>query len=62
MLSEQQYIEKMGLICPRCESDKIDVEHAEFDGDYAWQVVECSECSLRWVDDYSLTGYTITED
>ena len=62
MLSEQQYIEKRGLICPRCESDDIGVEHAEFDGDYAWQVTECDKCDLRWIDDYSLTGYTITED
>jgi len=64
-LSEQEYVQRIGQVCPVCESSDIKTRGAvDTDSDYGWQRIECSNCSAEWDDVYKLIGYsfsTLTE-
>ena len=62
-LTEQQYIDKLGLTCPNCyKTEGVDAwDRAEIDDGVAWQNISCSLCEADWVDNYSLVGYSDLE-
>ena len=58
VLDNQEYIDKLGYICPSCSSCSVDSEDIiEADYGIAWQNVFCTICHAMWVDEYKLTGY-----
>lgn len=57
MLTAKQYVEKNGVICPVCLSNRISSEHVELDGSYGLANVECKDCGATWQDVFYLTGY-----
>ena len=62
-LTEQEYIDKSGLVCPNChEPAGVEAqERPEVDDSVAWQNVSCSLCKADWVDNYNLVGYSDLE-
>ena len=61
-LPEQEYIDKLGYICPSCSSCSVDSEdRIEADYGIAWQNVFCTICHAQWQDNYNLVGYSNLE-
>lgn len=57
-LSDAEYVEKGGSICPSCGSANIcTTSSMEVDGGSAWQNCKCNDCDAEWNDVYSLKGY-----
>ena len=58
-LTEQEYIDKLGLHCPNChETAGVEVQgRVEVTDSVAWQNVSCSLCKADWADSYNLVGY-----
>ena len=58
MLSNQEYENCQGNICPVCEGSEIEsMGGMEVDGGNAWQEVRCNDCDARWQDIYHLVGF-----
>lgn len=57
-LSEAEYVEKLGAICPLCEADEISAGPVEIEGSCAIQEVSCLACGGNWNDVYALVGYS----
>lgn len=51
-----------GNICPCCKSCDITGEMVEIEAGTAWQHVSCNDCGAAWRDDYTLTGFEVTEE
>ena len=61
-LSEKEYLQELGQLCPMCKSEDIQATGViETDSDYGWQRVECSNCNAEWDDVYKLVGYSLKE-
>jgi hypothetical protein len=50
-----KYLEHNELICPYCDSDEISADHMDFDDDYGWRSVVCTNCNGCWTETYILT-------
>jgi len=62
-LTEQEYIQELGQVCPICKSSDIRTDgNTDFDADYAWQRVNCKDCNTNWDDVYKLVGYSLKSD
>jgi len=62
-LTEQEYVQELGQVCPVCQASDIRTAgQANFDADYAWQLVKCEDCNLEWDDVYQLVGYSLKSD
>lgn len=57
-LTDSEYVEKDGNVCPYCGSDATDgTARVNFEGREAFQDIECMSCGEKWTDTYELTGY-----
>ena len=57
-LSNSEYAQKGGLVCPYCESEEIEgVSGVGIEAGEAWQKVKCLSCGESWHDVYRLAGY-----
>lgn len=62
MLTEKEYVENGGMICPVCESGYISsIVPLDYDVGIAWQEIKCNSCGARWTDKYNLVGYSDLE-
>ena len=58
-ISSGQYVRRMGLVCPCCESEDIAPTGAmESDAGVAWCERLCRQCKASWTETYGLIGYT----
>jgi hypothetical protein len=57
-MEQKTYLDMAGNICPNCDSDKVEAERPEADGNIAWSNVTCTECSATWVDQFTLVGFS----
>jgi hypothetical protein len=62
MITEKEYVDRLGSICPFCGSHDIVGDHVEIDAFGASQEVSCNDCSGVWTDLYSLTGYHVRDE
>ena len=61
MMTQEEYINKAGQLCPVCKSPAIKtMGEVDTDDDYAWQRIQCSNCSNQWDDTYKLVGYSLS--
>ena len=56
-LTEEEYLNKLGLSCPNCETTDIKTDDLEIEMGYAWQNCKCRNCGATWDDHYNLVGY-----
>lgn len=56
-MSDAEYVERKGGICPFCRKDTIEGGPIEVDGDTCTQEVDCLSCGESWHDVYVLNGY-----
>ena len=42
----------MNDVCPTCNSNDIEGQGFEGEGEVAWQNVECNECGSKWQEVY----------
>lgn len=56
-LSDKQYREASGGVCPCCGSENIEGGSIDIQGRSAYQEVSCLECDASWNDVYHLAGY-----
>ena len=63
LLSEQEYVNKLGLACPNChETEGVEAwDRPEVDDGVGWQDIGCNLCNAEWVDNYNLVGYSNLE-
>ena len=63
-LTEQEYVDRLGLACPNCHSTEgVDTLEAPLvDDGIAWQTIECNLCLSSWKDNYNLVGYSNLEE
>jgi len=52
---KDQYLSNNGAMCPFCQSDNIEGDTLQSDGD-VWQNVRCLDCGREWQDIYTLTA------
>ncbi|KZX57968.1 hypothetical protein A3709_20365 [Halioglobus sp. HI00S01] len=57
-ITEDEYGQRQGSVCPVCTSDQIEGGRIEVDGGGAWQPIACNHCGSTWDDDFKLTGYS----
>ena len=57
-LTDAEYVAALGTNCPVCQSTRFDGRPVEIDGATASQAIRCRTCGARWIDTYTLTGYT----
>lgn len=58
MMTNKQYMEHKGMVCPMCSSRQVAINgELEVDGDTAWQAVTCTKCNYEWNDVWSLVGF-----
>lgn len=58
VMSQQEYVNKGGLVCPHCKSGNVFVDGRLYDYEEgAHQKVECGSCGSRWNDVYKLVGW-----
>ena len=56
-----EYLEHAGQ-CPFCQDWNIDGGSVEVDGTAATQTANCNACGAAWVDTYTLTSVTVTDE
>lgn len=58
---KDEYLKKADT-CPFCKEDDLIGDSVEVAGDTATQMVSCSDCGAAWVDNYTLTDITVTDE
>jgi len=63
-LTEQEYVDRLGLACPVCkETDSVGTTgRVVTDDGVAWQQICCAQCDINWTDNYNLVGYSDLEE
>ena len=57
-LTEKEYVNKLGLICPSCQSGDIEaIDSVTVNIGCATQPFMCNVCEATWDDQYTLDGY-----
>ena len=63
MKSQLQYVADGGYCCPRCDSEYIeDTLGRDSIDNYYYRDFECTECGLRYTEEYILNGYWVMAD
>jgi hypothetical protein len=63
MITSKEYIDRHGLVCPFClTEDSLSGEEVNIEAGAAFQEVSCHKCDSRWVDNYSLTSFTVIQE
>ena len=63
-LTDAEYVATLGTRCPVCQGTHFDGGSIDFHGTAgaaavnASQKIWCMNCGARWIDTYTLTGYT----
>lgn len=58
-VSEAQYVEAEGGICPICEGNDLYCGSVDIEGRRAFQEITCQNCGTNWLDVYELGGYSM---
>ena len=53
---DMNYMANGASTCPKCGSDDISADHADADGEYIVQPVDCNDCDHTWKDVFKLEG------
>lgn len=61
-MTQAEYLDCNGSVCPCCKSDSINGGAMSFYGEVMTQEVECSACNAEWEDEYKLTGYRLAPE
>ena len=57
-MTDKQYVEARGAVCPFCGSEHIYADSApDVDEGECRQSVQCLDCAEQWTDVYRLQGY-----
>lgn len=56
-LTNKEYSERGGGVCPYCGSTQMDCGDFSWDGQSLHQKITCLSCDKDWADSYILTGY-----
>jgi hypothetical protein len=56
-MTDAEYLEEGGGLCPYCRSNQLEASDENFDGTTCEVVVRCHSCTETWFDHYELTGY-----
>jgi len=58
-LSNEEYVEKDGGVCPFCLSDNIRGGDFDMGDTTVYLNVICKACGAEWTDEYNLTGFEV---
>ena len=57
-LTEKEYVDKLGLVCPNCQSEDMEtIDSVTVNIGCATQPYMCNVCNATWDDQYTLDGY-----
>jgi ssDNA-binding Zn-finger/Zn-ribbon topoisomerase 1 len=45
---KRKYVQGGGVRCPYCQSQELEAGQGEFDADFAWVTVTCTDCGEEW--------------
>ena len=58
-LTEKEYVNSFGLVCPNCQSGAIEsINSVTIHMGCATQPYMCNVCNATWDDQYTLDGYS----
>ncbi len=57
MLTNKEYVEEEGTVCPNCGDSSISGASVEITYNKAYQNILCHYCGAEWTDVYELTGF-----
>jgi len=57
VMTNEEYIEAGGLLCPYCRSNGITGQGFDGEGRSVWSEIHCINCGADWMDLYTLTGF-----
>jgi formate dehydrogenase maturation protein FdhE len=58
-LTDTKFCEKLGLLCPYCRSDALDIllNKAATEEGTLFLPIKCEACGKKWNESYKLVGY-----
>ena len=59
-MSERDFAARGGGICPFCRHEEPDFDSILIDGDMATQGATCGDCGAQWIEEYTMSGYSVT--
>lgn len=59
MLTDKEYVEKDGSVCPFCGSTKLEGGHFDAHAGGISQKIKCLSCERIWYDEYQLIGFDL---
>jgi len=62
LMTQQEYLDCTGTLCPRCESSDLTGMDSWPDGDYFVYKIVCETCDLTYDEIYTLSRYELTTD
>jgi len=60
-MSEEEYVNNGGNLCPVCESDTTQTGEKAFETVVLFWEMDCFNCGANWDERYELVGYHINE-
>ena len=61
-MSQKEYKEVEGGVCPFCKSKDIEGDVIEIGKVGAYQIISCNSCSAIWEDNYKLSSYIVMQE
>jgi len=61
-MSQKEYKEVEGGVCPFCKSKDILGDVMEIGKVGAYQIISCNSCSAIWEDNYKLSSYIVMQE
>ena len=57
LMTDKEYVDRSGLVCPVCHSDEITTTDSDHDGSIIYVNIRCYGCNAEWTEQYKLSGY-----
>ncbi len=57
-MTDKEYLDYGGNVCPICKKESVEAEGMDMDGDIGWSNARCIECGATWTDQWKMIGFS----
>lgn len=61
MLTDKEYVDRSGIICPYCNSIEVKSGCLDINGKTVTDNIICLDCNKEWTDIYTLIGFEVVD-